>query len=321
MINAYPEMELIKYTQELEELWNQFVARSKNGTFLLDRRYMDYHRDRFADCSLLFMEKERVFAAFPANVVKDGGEVFSHQGLTYGGLIMSDEINAARVLEAFGLMRQHYRREYGAGRLLYKSVPYIYHRQPGCEDEYALFRNGARLVACNLSSTVNLKAPIAYERSRRNALKKAMRRGWTVEASHDFAAYWDILDAVLKQRHGATPVHSRQELELLAGRFPENIGLYVVRGHEGGIIAGTCVYIYNKVVHTQYMAATDEARHTGALDLLVDDLIHRYAATHRYLDLGTSMQPGTPLLHESLIYQKEGFGGRGICYNQYVVGL
>ena len=97
------------------------------------------------------------------------------------------------MLEAFGLMRQHYRREYGAGRLLYKSVPYIYHRQPGCEDEYALFRNGARLVACNLSSTVNLKAPIAYERSRRNALKKAMRRGWTVEASHDFAAYWDIL--------------------------------------------------------------------------------------------------------------------------------
>lgn len=315
-------MELIKYTPELEECWNQFVAQSKNGTFMLDRRYMDYHSDRFEDCSVLFVEKGRVFAAFPANIGHDAErQVFSHQGLTYGGLIMSDEINATRVLEAFGLMAQHYRREYGAERLRYKSIPYIYHRQASCEDEYALFRNGARLVVCNLSTTINLKAPIAYSTQRRRALNRAARSQWVVEETTDYQAYWAILNEVLSLRHNASPIHSGQELQLLAGRFPENIKLYVVKDHDRSIIAGAFVFIYNNVVHTQYLAATDKARHTGALDLVIDHLIRTYAPTHQYLDLGTSMEPGTPLFIEGLIYQKEGFGGRGICYNQYEMRL
>ena len=33
--------------------WDTFVQESKNGTFLFVRDYMDYHRDRFQDCSLL----------------------------------------------------------------------------------------------------------------------------------------------------------------------------------------------------------------------------------------------------------------------------
>ena len=43
-----------RYTPSLADEWNAFVAQSKNGTVLFDRRYMDYHADRFSDCSLLF---------------------------------------------------------------------------------------------------------------------------------------------------------------------------------------------------------------------------------------------------------------------------
>jgi len=314
-------MQLIRYTQEHEARWNQFVASAKNGTFMLNRRYMDYHSNRFEDCSLMFIEKGRIQAVLPANVSMEQACVYSHQGLTYGGLVMGCEINAARVLEVFTLMKQYYASAFGAKRLIYKSIPHIYHQQASGEDEYALYRNGARLVACGLSSAINLKAPIAYERSRRNALKKAAKNQLQVETSEDYEAYWAILSEVLGKRHGLTPVHSAEELRLLASRFPRNIKLYVVRGEDGHIIAGTYVYIYDNVIHTQYMTATDESRHTGALDLLVDYLIQQYASTHQCLDFGISTEDNGLWLNEGLIYQKEGFGGRGVCYNQYELPL
>ena len=43
-----------RYSDENVDLWNGFNAKSKNSMFMFDRNYMDYHRDRFKDYSLLF---------------------------------------------------------------------------------------------------------------------------------------------------------------------------------------------------------------------------------------------------------------------------
>ena len=36
-----------------------------------------------------------------------------------------------------------------------------------------------------------------------------------------------------------------------------------------------------------------------------------------YFDFGTSNEEGGKVLNTSLIYQKEGFGGRGVVYDTY----
>ena len=74
-------MTVIPYSVYYREVWNDFVARSKNGTFLLHRDFMDYHADRFFDCSLLIYEGDMqvdapkgvdgLKALFPANWVED----------------------------------------------------------------------------------------------------------------------------------------------------------------------------------------------------------------------------------------------------------
>ena len=79
-------------TKEFDE-WNEFVAKSKNGTFLLDRRYMDYHQERFTDCSLMFYSKEKLVAVLPAH--RDDDTLYSHCGLSYGGLILSRKFSTA----------------------------------------------------------------------------------------------------------------------------------------------------------------------------------------------------------------------------------
>ena len=44
-------MQIERYHTQREPLWNEFAQRSKNGTFLFHRSYMEYHADRFEDFS------------------------------------------------------------------------------------------------------------------------------------------------------------------------------------------------------------------------------------------------------------------------------
>ena len=64
-------LEVRRYTGEHSDEWNRFVAASKNGTFLFDRNYMDYHADRFSDHSLMIYRNGSVYALLPANVKDD----------------------------------------------------------------------------------------------------------------------------------------------------------------------------------------------------------------------------------------------------------
>lgn len=84
--------EIKRYTPDLADEWNAFVAQSKNGTFLFDRGYMDYHADRFHDHSLIIYRRGKCYALLPGCV--DGDTFYSHKGLTYGGLVMSDKTTA-----------------------------------------------------------------------------------------------------------------------------------------------------------------------------------------------------------------------------------
>ena len=91
--------EIIKYSKEHFDIWNNFVAKSKNGTFLFHRDFMDYHQDRFDDYSLLIFKKEKLIAIFPANKIDK--ILYSHQGLSYGGLVFKKNTKFEEELESF----------------------------------------------------------------------------------------------------------------------------------------------------------------------------------------------------------------------------
>src|SRR4029453_8772018 len=76
---------LVRYSLDRKAAWDEFVARSKNGTFLFRRDYMDYHADRFDDHSLLAYQGDQLVAVLPANLAGDA--LVSHGGLTYGGFV------------------------------------------------------------------------------------------------------------------------------------------------------------------------------------------------------------------------------------------
>lgn len=306
--------EVIRYSAEHKSAWNQFVLNSKNSTFLFDRNYMDYHSDRFEDNSLMIYRKGKLYSLLPANKV--GDVLHSHQGLTYGGLLMNDKVTVSESIEVFRVINV-YLRECGFTKVVYKPIPFIYHQRPAQEDLYALFRTTrAKVTGRNISSTIIQSDKIKFIESRKSGIRKALANEIIIRQSSDLSDFWEILDMNLKSKYGVAPVHSLSEMQLLQSRFPQNIKLYLA--YKGGIaLGGTLLYITKQVVHTQYISANMEGKDLGVLDLLFDYLINHEYTNYPYFDFGQSTEQMGNLLNESLIFQKEGFGGRGLCYDIY----
>ena len=303
-----------QYTEARKGNWDAFIEKARNATFLFKRDYMDYHADRFCDHSLMVYRKGKLYALLPAN--RQGDVLHSHQGLTYGGLVMSEKATAAGVTDAFRAIHERLKAE-GIRKVVYKPLPCIYHRMPSQEDLYALFRlTNARIIGRNLSSTLCQESKLRFTESRKSGIRKALAHRIDIRQSDDYAAFWGILESNLLHKYGVKPVHSLEEIRLLAGRFPENIRLYLA-SQEGKALGGTVLYLAGRVVHTQYISASPEGKAAGALDLLFDTLINREYAGVPVFDFGPSTEDMGRYLNESLIFQKESFGGRGMVYDIY----
>lgn len=183
--------EIVRYSASLEDEWNRFVAQSKNGTFLFDRRYMDYHSDRFEDYSLMFYKKGKLYALLPAN--EKNHCLYSHQGLTYGGLITTVKTKAEDVLQIFRELNAYYK-SIGVQSIVYKAIPSIYHQWPAEEDLYALTSVcQAKLKMRDISSTIMLNKQLPFTESRKSGLRKAQQTGISVIESDNIDAFWNIL--------------------------------------------------------------------------------------------------------------------------------
>lgn len=306
------EWSIRRYVSEDQELWDRLVAESRQGTMLHMRGYMDYHADRFKDCSLIASRKGKPTAILPANIDREG-ILRSHGGLTYGGwLTPISHFDGTDMLELFKAWTEWCRKQ-GIPEVIYKAVPHIYHRIPAEEDLYALFRFGAKIETINLSTVIDMREIPNFNTLQKRHLKKASTLNpWICETS-DTSEFLPIIEKCLKERHNAAPVHTDPEFKLLKERFQQAIRLFLA-GTGSYPEAAVCIYDTNSVAHCQYIATSESGRQNGVLTYLFHQLIHNVFANHRYFDFGTSNEDAGWILNSGLIHQKTGLGGRGIAY-------
>ena len=317
---------ILPYSPEHRTLWNRTINESRNGTFLLHRNYMDYHSDRFEDASLLWQDHQgRTLGLFPAcwhpRLPKT---IVSHAGLTYGGCILTRRIGLVQVGE---MLREAigYYKEKGAESLIVKPIPHIYATLPAEEELYWISRLGGKLTARAASQTVALQEEgLGFSTLRRRKVKRAEGEGCYVvddTSANDLPTFWQILDENLRARHQVAPVHTLDELRRLIRDNAPHIRLFTIH-QDGRIVAGALLFEMNPVVHAQYISASPAGREVGALDLLFHHLIERYRQQgFRFFDFGISTEEGGQVLNEGLTFQKEGFGGRTICYDAYTIPI
>jgi hypothetical protein len=302
--------------------WDEFCSRSLQSTILHTRRFLSYHGERFADCSLIIEDNGKLVGLFPAALsLEDPTSVVSHPGITYGGILHHGNLRGERMVVTLVEICRHFRKR-GRQNLIYKVVPTIYHRAPAQDDLYALFRLHAKRTRCDLSCTIDLQHRLPFSERRTRSLKKATHAGVMLfEGAKYLPFFWEILEKNLENKHRAKPVHNINEITLLVHKFPEQIRC-TCAFLANQVVAGILVFITPTVHHAQYIASSDVGYKISALDLVLKLAIET-AITQgaRWFDFGISNEKQGRLLNDGLYRYKSEFGGGGVVHEFFDLDL
>lgn len=305
-----------KYQETDYKDWNDFIGKAKNATFLFHRNFMEYHSARFQDYSLLIFEKEKLVSVLPASSVDN--TIYSHQGLTYGGLVFDERIKLASVISVFRSVLIFLDAN-KIKKLHIKIMPSIYNSRPADELNYALFLAGAKLERRDSLSVIDLTKKIFITPGRKEGIVKGKKNELIIKEVNDFESFWNkILIPNLNKKHQAKPVHSLEEITNLKLLFPEKIRQFNVYENEI-IIAGTTVFESATVAHCQYISGNDNKNQSGSLDFLQHYLFTEVFKKKHYFDFGISNEEQGRKLNGGLVFWKESFGASTIVQDFYEV--
>lgn len=311
-----------RYDPDDARAWDDFCREGLQATLLHTRRFLSYHGDRFEDASLIIEREGSCVGVFAAAVWPSRrSTVASHPGATYGGVVHRGDLRGEAMVRALEAIRDHYA-VLGFERLLYKAVPSIYHRVPAQDDLYALFRLRFERTRCDLSCAIDLANDLPLSQRRRRGLRKAQRNDVRIVCGQTHAsALWEVLEANLARRFDARPVHTIEEILLLADLFPDEIR-FVHATLDGETVAGVVLFDTPQATHAQYIASGEEGYRVCALDAVFDFCIDAArSAGKRWFDFGISNEDGGRFLNEGLYEFKSGFGGGGIAHEFYELDL
>lgn len=317
------------YNEELKEQWDDFVLESRNGTFMQQRLFLNYHpSDRFKDCSLMVYDRQhRLTAVIPGAIKYDGEKrVFSsHPGSSHGGIVIDRNFNTDRALALIPLLIDHCRaNDFQSVEL--KMIPRIYHHCPCDEIDFVLRYNGFSLSSSELATALPLLNPpfdsCSITESTRRNIRKAEKLGVTIKESNDYQTFWGILTNNLRQRHHTCPTHTVEEMLDLTQRYPPSIRLFAAF-FQGVMVSSVVTFLLNsRVINCFYIANNSEYQHLRSLDLLFYTLINwGIEKGYDYLDWGISTEKKGTIVNKGLFQFKEKFSGRGVLRETYSLDL
>ena len=305
-----------RYESKYLSDWNAFISTAKNATFLFNRDFMEYHSDRFEDFSLLIYDQEKLVAVLPANRV--GATVFSHQGLTYGGLVLplnSKLYNVIYIFKAILLFLN----ENGILVLNIKKIPSIYCDTLSDEIDYLVSICKGITTMKHVVSVINLNSNFKISKSRRECINRGKKLNLVIKEEDNLASFWnDILIPNLKEKYNAKPVHSLDEINALKTKFPQNIKHFNVF-HNDKIVCGTTLFITKNVVKPQYISGTESNNLLGSIDYLYDYLINEVSKEKSYFDFGPSHENNGLNIVNNINFGKESFGANTLVQDFYEV--
>ena len=305
-----------KYTRENRLAWDTFISEAKNATFLFARDFMEYHSDRFTDYSLLVYKDDLLYAVMPANIV--GDKLYSHKGLTYGSLVLSKSAKLLYTFEAFKALLAFLNAK-AISTLELRNIPTFYNTMPSDELSYFLFKANATLIKRDALMVIDTSNKTKFQKNRREGINKAKRNGLTTAVDDNFEGFWnEILIPNLQKKHGVAPVHSLEEIQLLATKFPDHIKQVNVY-KDNVIVAGTTLFLTKTTIHPQYVSGNSDKNAFGSLDLAYDYIINHFDSSKRYFDFNISSEENGTALNSGLIFWKESCGARTYVADNYLI--
>ena len=279
---------------------------------------MDYHKDRFDDYSLMVYKNGKLIALLPANI-KDN-IIYSHQGLSFGGIVYLKEVKFKDSLEVFESILKYLKKS-GHQQLYLNPIPQFYNAKLSEEFLYFLFILEAKLRRRDTLSVIRYSDGLSLSKSRKEGVSRAHKQGLEIKEVAEFSEFWnDILIPNLKFKHKTKPVHSLQEITKLKSHFPDNIRQFnVYKNNE--IVAGATIFESERGAHTQYISGNEQNNSLGSLDFLHAHLINAVFIEKVFFDFGNSNMNNGQEINYGLLFWKEGFGARTVSQDFYVIDV
>lgn len=303
-----------------EKEWDALVKIAQNGHLMARPGFFRYHAGRFVDASLFIRRGRRPLGVLPAN--RDGDTLWSHQGVSFGGLILHPRTRMDQVGEAVRALLDHLRSQ-GIKRMMYRPAPHPYHLQPREEDIYWLEQAGARIVDTKLHSMVMCGSDAAVRsKTWGRDIRRSAGAGVRVRTgkADELGTAWSQVERNLAG-HDQKPVHSFDDIALLMQRFPAEILLVLAESAEDDYLAGQILFRSGRTLTSMYLGDTDQGRDLWAGSSIIDYILNDPENAGFWCDLGQWCDTSTREVSDSLLHYKEGIGGRLIQRHTWQLDL
>lgn len=314
-------IQVIQYSSEWADRWDEFVLKSNNGTIFHLQRFLQYHpEDRFRWHHLLFLEKGKILCVMPA--AKMGSTLESPIGASYGAFVTGD-LGFAASLELVDSFAE-YCRAGNFERTLLTAAPFIYQKSISQNIDYALAYRGFSYDKHYLSHAIRLFGGDfvnEFQKTARRYIHKYLReKNLHIEVNTDYKSFYPIL-LKNKKRHGVKPTHTLEELLHLQKSFPDRLVLFMVYRNSKPI-AGSLVFVCNpQVALCFYNMLLYEYEEYNPIHAVMYEVV-KWATEQgfRWVDIGVSQDTHaenqmTPAMN--LISFKEKFNARGILRSTF----
>ena len=279
---------------------------------------MEYHADRFQDFSLLVFEEDILQAVVPANC-KDN-QIFSHQGLTYGGFVFRNEFPIGQIekvlSETFSFLQSQ-----GFVKCEIKAMLPFYAPDFHAEIQQVLSDKQAKITAQKMNLAIDFRTEYSISKSKLKHYRRLQSEGLVVKKEADCTIFWqEVLEPLLLEKYQTKPLHSLAEINSLQSKFPNHIEQYNLY-RDGEILAGITLFKTATVIKSQYGATTENGKKFRALDYLFLYLIDSFKADYDYFDMGTVDDNSELGYNEGLLNQKKELGCSVYSQNIFQIAL
>lgn len=272
--------------------WDNKIERSWNGTLQHQKKFLDYHSDKFKTFYLrYFSDGLEVFVSG----VKDTRNFFvSHPGAAFGDFVYNKRPNLDEYKRSINVFKRFLEEKSFKGALL-KRVPMVFQQTVWKIPEFIDEELGFTIKNRRLYQYIDLKKVGDMSSGRKGELKKfgdfkiRFMNANKLDMNVIQAFYNDLIISL--KRFNTEPKHSLTEIIDLMQRYPKNIELAWV-SNELGYKAYSLIFEINRSLHTQYLVRSNITDSTGSMTRLCTELVSLARKRNLdYLSLGVSSDP------------------------------
>jgi hypothetical protein len=305
-------MRIEKYKDSHKYIWDTFISKSDDGQFIFYRDFIEYHKARFEDHSILVFDQGKLIAVIPACFKENA--IYAHPGLPFSAIILSKSCKWSiwpQVIEAI----LNYLKEQKFRLFSLTIIPTYYSLVAEETQVYFLRNSGFKLANQKLSCVIALSPKFKHQISEK--IPKYISETALIEfESKHYESFHDLLVNKLDEKYKSAPLHTLEEILTLKNKFSDNIEL-VCAFFKDELVGGILLFKYKTTFKAQYIISIKN----NISDLLIRSIIEKYKSQYNYFDLGTSNSLENGQLNMGNLEFKIKRGGVGYRVEKYDVNL